>query len=241
MTMKVLCVSIATKIVSNFVLLYYVANYSFLETITICSILLFVAIVVATLHYYIRLYEIEMEKVFETLEDQNQYLKSLISSISDVLMLVTRDFTIQYMKNDFMGKPAKSFHGVSLWDVIRDEESKREARVALEQVFTTGKDASWNWNYRDKEKNFYFFAKATGVTKNNKVIYATILSSDITDRRLSLQRKLEAERETIISKAKSDFISSMSHEIRNPLQSIVYSLQLLSMTELNSVWNSTIS
>src|SRR5690606_11069707 len=113
---------------------------------------------------------------------------------------------------EFFGTPS-DFVGKSIFQVIQDKQSRLVTLKKLNEVFETGNFRSWIWKRctRDNEIR-YFRARASAIIKSGEAIAVIILSTDITEQRLSEQRKLEAERADIKLKAKTEFISSISHE-----------------------------
>lgn len=144
----------------------------------------------------------------------------VLESVADCTVQLDRNCIILFASKGFLGYSQKDLLRKSLWDII--EDSNEEAMQRIAKAFTTKNLQKWKWEIGEKS----FHARAVAVMKNDTVD-SVLLSLTET---IGSVKKLEAS-----VKSKNLFISSISHELRNPLQSITYSLQLLSFTNLTTV------
>jgi signal transduction histidine kinase len=134
-----------------------------------------------------------------------------------------------------MSKSQKEIIGLDLLDVLYTNKSaaREVARKKLTQLFRTNKPQSWEMTQTEDNNSRFYSVTATPISKGEKVIWATVIISDVTNERNSQRNMLMAEQAKIASRSKTAFIASMSHETRNPLQAILASLQLLATTPLS--------
>lgn len=224
------------KIIANCICMRHSGGFSIFECVCHGVALCISSFVLNVYLYYITIYDLEMHRIYENLSDQIENFRSLLWSVSDALIRIDKNGIIDFMKNEFNGKPISDFLGTSLWNLFTDAKSKLEARQIIEKVFSTGKSLSWESKHQDASGNVkYFSVRAAALNIKGQVTRAYLLFSDITERKIAEQRRVAAEKAKIESRAKSQFISSISHELRNPLQAIMYTLQILSRTKLDIV------
>jgi hypothetical protein len=143
-------------------------------------------------------------------------LELALDSVADCTLQLDRNYRIVFASKSFIGYSQQELFQKSLWDIIMD--SKQESKHRIEKVFTTKNIQKWKWEIGEKT----FHARASAV-KSDFVLLSLKES-------IASVKKLEAN-----VKSKNLFFSSISHELRNPLQSITFSLQLLSFTTLTTV------
>lgn len=229
-----LCITTVLKQVSTFLVMRFAGGFSTIESIALTTASSSACILHFMLLYYVRIYDIHMRRIHEKIKDQNIRFRALLDSITDVLVQVNQNYEIEFMKNDFMGISASEYIGETLWTLITTEESKSVSLKNIENVFKSKKPTHWYFSITHNNELRWFSARASSITdvKTKKVVSVTLLFTDITEKLIYHQRKQDAEKAEIRSQAKSEYISALSHEIRNPLQSILYSIQLLLLSKL---------
>lgn len=200
------------KLTSAFGILYFVGGYPLFDVVSKIWILFVISLITNIMLYSYKMNQNYLKTIHVHIRDQNEHLKSLLSSISDFLFRIDKNFNIEFMKSDFMNKKAINFIGKPLWTIINDKESIEKSKMKLENVFSTAEPASWTWVYQyETGKKRFFSARASAIIKDGKVVSVTLLSSDITDKITAEERAAEAERLEISSKAKSEFISAVRY------------------------------
>ncbi|MDO8294260.1 MAG: PAS domain S-box protein [Gallionella sp.] len=181
--------------------------------------------------------EAEQKKLDQRLRDQQFYTRSLIESNIDAIMTTdpsgiitdvnkqmealtgcTRDELIGAPVKNFFTDPDRAETGIKLVlseKKITDYELTARARDGKETV------VSYNaTTFYDRDRNLQgVFAAARDVTERNR------LDQALQEKNVELESaRYVAEKANL---AKSDFLSSMSHELRSPLNAILGFAQLM--------------
>jgi len=181
--------------------------------------------------------EAEQKKLDQRLRDQQFYTRSLIESHMDALVItdplgIISDANRQMetltgcTRDELIGAPFKNY--------FTDSE---RAEAAIKLVLREKKITDYELAVRDRDgKTTDVSYNATTFYDRDRVLQGVFAAArDVTERQLSqqsLQRtnvdlevaKLAAEKANL---AKSDFLSSMSHELRSPLNAILGFAQLM--------------
>jgi two-component system aerobic respiration control sensor histidine kinase ArcB len=124
-----------------------------------------------------------------------------------------------------LGKTDYDFLDASMADIIAHNDQK---------IIAQGKETTLEELGEDYKGNpaFYLTRKAPLFDANGKTIGLVGVSIDITDRKKMELALIEAkEKAESANKAKSDFLTNMSHDIRTPLSGILGFSQLLELRE----------
>src|SRR6202790_3056908 len=184
--------------------------------------------------------EEEQKKLDQRLRDQQFYTRSLIESNIDALMTtdpsgIITDVNKQMealtgcTRDELIGAPFKNY--------FTDPE---RAEAAIKQVLNEKKvtDYELTASARDGKKTVVSYNATTFYDRDRKLQGVFAAARDVTERKrfeVALQEtnvelesaKSAAEKANL---AKSDFLSSMSHELRSPLNAILGFAQLLEST-----------
>jgi len=174
--------------------------------------------------------EAEQEKLDQRLRDQQFYTRSLIESNIDAIMTtdpygIITDINRQMeeltgcTRDELIGAPFKN----NFTDPARAEAGIK--RVLSEKKIT---DYELTARARDGKETVVSYNAATFYDRDRKLQGVFAAARDVTERKrmdLELERaKSVAEKANL---AKSDFLSSMSHELRSPLNAILGFAQLM--------------
>ncbi len=181
--------------------------------------------------------EAEQKKLDQRLRDQQFYTRSLIESNIDALMTTdprgiitdvnkqmealtacTRDELIGAPFKNYFTDPERAETGIQL--VLKE---KKVTDYELTAHARNGKETVVSFNattFYDRDRKLQgVFAAARDVTERNR------LDKALLEKNVELESaKLLAEKASL---AKSDFLSSMSHELRSPLNAILGFAQLM--------------
>ena len=165
----------------------------------------------------VRASEDRYRRLFETAQDAILILNGNSGRITDANPYISR--LLGYSHDDFVGK--------ELWEIglFRDIEASRLAYVELKRAGYIRYD-HLPLHTKDGRKVHVEFVSNVYEVDGESVIQCNI--RDITERsRLELQTQEQAVVLADISRRKDEFLAMLSHELRNPLSSILNAVYLL--------------
>src|ERR1035438_2965950 len=183
--------------------------------------------------------EAEQEKLDQRLRDQQFYTRSLIESNIDALMTtdplgIITDVNKQMealtgcTRDELIGAPSKNY--------FTDPE---RAEAAIKLVLSEKKvtDYELTARARDGKKTEVSYNATTFYDRDRTLQGVLAVARDVTERKRNEQALQETNVELESAKsaaeeaslAKSDFLSSMSHELRSPLNAILGFAQLMEL------------
>ncbi|TAL89576.1 MAG: PAS domain-containing sensor histidine kinase [Rhodanobacter sp.] len=181
--------------------------------------------------------EAEQKKLDQRLRDQQFYTRSLIESNIDAIMTtdpagIITDVNKQMealtgcTRDELIGAPFKNY--------FTDPE---RAEAAITQVLSekTVTDYELTARARDGSETVVSYNATTFYDRDRRLQGVFAAARDITERKrldqVLQEKNVELERATAVAEkaslAKSDFLSSMSHELRSPLNAILGFAQLM--------------
>jgi len=181
--------------------------------------------------------EAEQEKLDQLLRDQQFYTRSLIESNIDALMTTDASGIITDVNNQMetlTGRSREELIGAAFKNYFTDPT---RAEAAIKRVLSEGKVTDYELTARAKDGTETDVSyNATTFHDRDGILQGVFAAArDITERKrwdkvlqentVELQKaKAVAEKANL---AKSDFLSSMSHELRSPLNAILGFTQLI--------------
>lgn len=154
---------------------------------------------------------------------KNDY-ETIISTIEEILIKIDRQGDIMFInKKLFDMEPAKyitkNVKNFPIFDVN-----------LIDRVFAFKEKNSWTISKNDRQ---YTFKVSPIMELNNRVDSCLVVCNDITDSTQNKENELRRITAETSLKSKIEFIASISHEIRNPLQAINYTVENLLETNLD--------
>ena len=166
-------------------------------------------------------------QMLEEIKLQRNTLQTIIDSMPDLVF--TKDLNHEYT---LVNKAAANFLNIDIGDIIgmNDREDLKfpeeiaNSMIAADKRIFAGVPVAVNDNWipaHDGTLRYYETTKAPIIHDGN-IIGLVGVSRDITEKR-EMEEEMELAFEQVVaaSKAKSDFLSSMSHEMRTPLNAII--------------------
>lgn len=153
----------------------------------------------------------------QSLEAQSLYkdYKFLIENIQEIIIKTDLNLTVNYINKPFLGKKD---------EYLGQRSSKFEfldTNLLNEILF---KEGDYNWTWKNKEDNRSYRFRANLIHGDPCIL---IVCRDVTDDAVKNHILLETIKKESFYKGKMEFISSLSHEIKNPLQALNYSCETL--------------
>ncbi len=192
----------------------------------------------------------ELVEAENALKTSEEYYRSLVTDSEDLIMKLDRDGTILFTNSRnielFDEDPAQHL-GQHILALFKNQEE--DVRLRIESKFIKAikqkKSSHCEWSidseHEEAEKTSdsslnlnskqYFVARFSPITKDDSILAIALVISNVTEKMKAQESILEAERAIVASESKSAFLRVLSHELRNPLNSVLGGLQLLSATE----------
>ena len=125
----------------------------------------------------------DISRAREELHESEAKWRSLVANAPDVIVVLDRDGTVQFINHTVSGISTKEVVGRSLYDFL-PAESCEIHRKSLERVFETGEgDAFETAGVTVDGRRIWFESRVGSIKREGRVVAAVIISADITERK----------------------------------------------------------
>ena len=136
----------------------------------------------------------ERKQAEEALRESEEKWRTLVQNIPDIIITVASDGTIVAINRTVIGVPIEEVIGRKVYDYIPPDQWDL-MRSSLERVFRTGEKDTYEILGEGPRgpKTAWYETRAVPIKRDGKVVAATLISTDITERRRARQALQESE------------------------------------------------
>ena len=179
----------------------------------------------------------QLESVRTETEAAKNNLTSIVQSLDDVVIILNEEgIIVNIWSNEACNLAAPPERMIGL-PFARFVEARlvEEYRGVLRQVFESGKPAQAEYRVETVQGWRWRLGRLAPIRDGDGIVRTvSVFSKDITESKELEASLVKAKEEAeLASKAKSEFLSNMSHQLRTPMNAILGFAQLLEYEELN--------
>lgn len=175
-----------------------------------------------------RLHETLEKKVFERTKDLEQIRaknEAILTSIGDGLVVVDIDGNITYINKSFedmLGWKAKNIIGKRMIDVVGQEDADGHNIPLKDRILT--RSLAGQKFVTDLTNTFYYIRKDKSRFPASSIVAPVILNGKMVG---AVKTFRDITKEKDIDKAKTEFVSLTSHQLRTPLTTVNWYAEML--------------
>ena len=201
-----------------FVAQYYYLNQSFVFCLSISLAFFYQHIIHGVFNF---VYSQNTNLLAEKVGDY----ASILSSIQSHVFKTDLNYDIIFINKVFLGKTFGELIGSSFKTLPIYKKSN------FDKFLITQTTQTYKIEIEYKGENYLFMVSASPIWINQEITGITILCTDTTYELEMKKKEIEHEKQIFALKSKTEFIASISHEIRNPLQALTFSIENLISNE----------
>jgi len=140
--------------------------------------------------------EAEGKRTEELLEESEEKWRSLVKNAPDIIIIVVRNGTIRFINHTVPGITQEQAVGMRVYDYIPSEHHQT-VRRSLERVFQTGEKESYEiTGIGPRGTTSWYESHAGPLKQKGRTVAVTIITRDITERKLAQEALQESEETT---------------------------------------------
>jgi signal transduction histidine kinase len=202
------------NLIEQFLFSFFYLKFTFLWTLSITLCFIFQYGIIYLIYGFIT-------EQAELLEEKMNDLQSVLGSIDGHVLKIDQNYSIIMINKPIFGKNEEQIIGTCLsklpiFDVNRFADLKKSKKTQ-----------KWETETKEEGKSCLYSVTASPILKGDEILAITVMCINTTYELENKRKETEHEKQIVALKSKTEFIASISHEIRNPLQALTFSIENL--------------
>lgn len=174
----------------------------------------------------------ERQRIESALTKSEAKFQALVQNSSDVIMVLNADGTVAYASpcsQSILGLSPEEIEGKNLFNFIHPDDVSTAITSFKATLNNPGETQTSEYRFRHKDNSWLYLESKTNFPGAEQNLNGVVVNS----RNVTERKQVEAEicnallQAQELNELKSRFVSMVSHEFRNPLNSILASTQIL--------------